>query len=95
MINETVLGYIAATCTTCAFIPQVMHILKTKDTSSISLGMYTIFIMGVFLWMTYGFIVGDLPVMIANAITLLLASIIWIIKIKHTLKNKNQTLCED
>lgn len=95
MINETLLGYIAATCTTCAFIPQVMHILKTKDTSSISLGMYSIFIMGVFLWMVYGFIVSDLPVMIANAITLLLASIIWFIKIKHTLNNKHKALCED
>ena len=89
MINETVLGYIAATCTTCAFIPQVMHILKSKDTSSISLGMYTIFILGVFLWMAYGFIVGDLPVMIANAITLLLASIIWGIKIKHVVKSSS------
>ncbi|MGR5119851.1 SemiSWEET transporter [Vibrio astriarenae] len=89
MINETVLGYIAATCTTCAFFPQVMHILKTKDTSSISLGMYTIFILGVFLWMTYGFIVGDLPVMLANAITLLLASIIWGFKIKHSVKSRS------
>ncbi|KIF46287.1 hypothetical protein M445_18300 [Vibrio owensii 47666-1] len=85
MINETLLGYIAATCTTCAFIPQAIQILETKDTSSISLGMYTIFILGVFLWMTYGFIVGDLPVMIANAITLILASIIWITKLKHTI----------
>ncbi|GAM59483.1 hypothetical protein JCM19231_1611 [Vibrio ishigakensis] len=93
MINEIVLGYIAATCTTCAFIPQVIHILKTKDTSSISLGMYTIFIMGVFLWMTYGYIVSDIPVMLANAITLLLASIIWIIKIKHTLKKP--ALCKE
>ncbi|AXY01976.1 glutathione synthetase [Vibrio alfacsensis] len=95
MINETILGYIAATCTTCAFIPQVMHILKTKDTSSISLGMYTIFILGVFLWMTYGFIVADLPVMLANAITLLLASIIWGIKIRHTLRRRKLTECED
>ncbi|GAM74954.1 hypothetical protein JCM19241_1297 [Vibrio ishigakensis] len=55
--------------------------------------MYTIFIMGVFLWMTYGYIVSDIPVMLANAITLLLASIIWIIKIKHTLKKP--ALCKE
>ncbi|GAL30430.1 hypothetical protein JCM19239_6911 [Vibrio variabilis] len=92
MLSITTLGYIAALCTTCSFVPQVLHILKTRDTQSISLAMYSIFVTGVALWLIYGLLVIDLPIIIANAITLILASIILILKIKHVATSKQNRL---
>ncbi|WED22665.1 SemiSWEET transporter [Vibrio sp. JC009] len=84
-IDPTNLGYVAAFCTTCSFIPQVLQTLKTKDTEAISLGMYSFFVFGVGLWLIYGFLVQDLPIILANAVTLTLASVILFLKIKSTL----------
>lgn len=69
----TLIGLLAALCTTCAFIPQVAHTLRTRDTRSISLGMYTVFTLGVALWLAYGVLLGDVPIIAANAVTLVLA----------------------
>ena len=89
VIDITLVGYIAATCTTCSFVPQVIHTLKTKNTTAISLGMYSIFVIGVTLWLIYGLLINNLPIIIANTITLLLSSIILILKIRDTLaKNR-------
>lgn len=84
-INVTLLGYIAAACTTCSFIPQVIQTLKTRDTSAISLGMYSIFVTGVLLWLIYGITIYNLPIIVANTITLLLSALILILKIKDIL----------
>ncbi|OLQ84405.1 glutathione synthetase [Vibrio ponticus] len=88
MIDITVLGYVAAFCTTCSFVPQVLHILKTSDTKSISLAMYSCFVFGVFLWLVYGITMQDWPIIVANAITLLLASMILLLKIRDVMRNK-------
>ena len=80
------MGYTAAFCTTCSFVPQVLHIIRTKDTHSISLGMYTIFVTGVTLWLIYGVIVKDLPLVVANSVTLFLSGIILIIKFRDVLQ---------
>lgn len=69
----TVIGLMAAFLTTLAFVPQVIHILKTRKTDGISLAMYSVFTTGVALWLAYGFMVMDLPVILANAVTLMLA----------------------
>ncbi len=79
----TALGLMAAVCTTFSFIPQALKIIKTRDTKSISLSMYIVFVSGVFLWMIYGFLKGDLPVLIANAVTLVFAGSILYFKIKY------------
>jgi MtN3 and saliva related transmembrane protein len=63
----TVLGIIAAVCTTSSFVPQVIKTIEMKDTKGISLLMYSIFKLGVLLWLIYGLINGDLPVILANA----------------------------
>lgn len=88
MFDVTLLGYIAAFCTTCSFVPQVLHILKTGNTDSISLAMYSIFVSGVFLWLVYGVVVQDPPIIVANAITLVLASVILVLKIRATIKRR-------
>jgi MtN3 and saliva related transmembrane protein len=67
------IGYIAATCTTLAFVPQVWLTWKTRQTGGISLGMYAIFTSGVALWLIYGWMIESWPVVIANILTLLLS----------------------
>ena len=84
-IAPELLGYIAAFCTTCAFIPQVVQTLKTKNTEAISFGMYSLFVIGVSFWLAYGVILKDLPLIVANLITLCLASTVLLVKIKNTL----------
>lgn len=76
-------GYLAAVCTTVSFLPQAVKTLRTKDTSSISLSMYAVFTFGTAAWLAFGVLSGNRPVMIANAITLVLASLILYLKIKY------------
>lgn len=75
-METSLIGIAAACCTTLAFIPQVIHSLKTGDTEGISLGMYAIFTLGVALWFGYGWFQQDLPILMANGVTLVLASTI-------------------
>jgi len=77
------MGFVAASLTTCAFLPQVIKTFQMRETRDISLWMYLIFTIGVSLWLGYGILVGDYPVAIANGATLILALIILIAKIKY------------
>lgn len=79
----TALGLLAALLTTVAFLPQVLHTLATRDTRGISLRMYAIFTAGVALWLIYGLLTGDLPLVAANAVTLALAGAVLILKLRH------------
>ena len=78
-----VVGYLAAAATTIAFLPQAFHTIKTKDTKGISLGMYLVFTFGVVMWLLYGIFSNDLPIISANAITLVLTIIILVYKLKY------------
>jgi MtN3 and saliva related transmembrane protein len=79
----TIIGYLAAFGTTISFLPQAIKTIQTKDTSGISLLMYSFFTAGTLLWFTYGVLSQDIPVAVANAITLLFASIILVYKIRY------------
>ncbi len=83
MTLPTLIGTLAATGTTVSFIPQVVQIIKTRNTEGISLIMYIIFTTGITLWLVYGIILNDLPIIIANTITLILALTILLLKIKN------------
>jgi MtN3 and saliva related transmembrane protein len=83
METFTIIGLAAATCTTISFLPQAIQVIKTKHTKDLSLAMYLIFTVGVFLWLVYGLLVSDLPVIIANAVTLVFAATILIMKLKY------------
>lgn len=74
---------VAAFLTTASFIPQAIQVIKTKDTSGISLTMYSMFVLGVLLWAIHGFIIQDSAVIIANIITFILASIVLAYKLKY------------
>lgn len=77
------LGYTAALLTTASFVPQVWHTMRTRDVSGISLGMYTSFTIGIALWLVYGITLGDWPIIAANAVTLVLATSILVIKLQN------------
>jgi MtN3 and saliva related transmembrane protein len=76
------IGYAAAALTTSSFVPQALLTLRTRDVSGISLGMYSAFTLGVALWLLYGLRLGQWPVVVANALTLVLAAIILVVKIR-------------
>jgi MtN3 and saliva related transmembrane protein len=75
-------GGVAASLTTCSFIPQVWKVWRTKHTKDISLLMYTLFTFGVALWLIYGILLGAWPIIIANSITLLLAGTVLVLKLR-------------
>lgn len=79
----TFIGIAAAGCTTFAFIPQAIKTIKSKHTKDLSLGMYSLFTVGIVLWLTYGIQIKDVPIMSANIITLIFSGIILILKIKY------------
>lgn len=77
------IGYAAAILTTTAFIPQAWLTWKSRRVEGVSLGMYSIFTLGVALWLAYGVLIGAWPVVAANAMTLLLATFILSMKIRY------------
>jgi len=83
-----IVGYVAAVGTTVSFVPQAIKCIATKDTRNISLWMYILFVFGTACWAAYGFYFHKMPVIIANVITFVLASIILIMKIANLKKEK-------
>lgn len=76
------IGYLAAFLTTCSFVPQAWLTFRTRDVSGISLGMYSVFTLGVALWLGYGLLLGAWPVVAANTVTLALALAILGMKLR-------------
>ncbi len=83
MNTITIIGLVAAFCTTLSFLPQAIKTIRTKDTSGISLSMYGLFTFGTFLWLLFGALSSNIPVTAANFVTLLFAAIILFYKIKY------------
>jgi MtN3 and saliva related transmembrane protein len=83
MSIEILVSGMAATLTTAAFVPQALHIIRYKETRAISLFMYISFACGVAFWLLFGLLIGNLPIIISNAITLALALAIIAMKLKY------------
>jgi MtN3 and saliva related transmembrane protein len=83
MAIEVFVSTVAATLTTAAFLPQALHIIRHKDTRAISLHMYVAFAAGVLLWLVFGILIANWPIMVSNAITLGLALAIIAMKLKY------------
>jgi MtN3 and saliva related transmembrane protein len=77
------LGFVAGALTTSAFLPQVLKSWQTRDLSGISLRMYSLFTVGVALWLVYGIALTSWPIIVANAITLALAGGVLILKLRQ------------
>lgn len=83
MNSLTILGLVAGTLTTIAFLPQVVKTWQSKSAKDFSFGMLITFSVGVFLWLVYGLYKNELPIILANLITFALNSIIIVLKLKY------------
>lgn len=81
-ISPTWIGMAAALLTTAAFAPQAIQAWRTRSTRDISLPMFTMMVAGIALWLTYGILISDVPLIVANAVTLVLAGSILVAKIR-------------
>jgi MtN3 and saliva related transmembrane protein len=82
MINVEAIGGVAAILTTASFIPQAIKTIRTGDTSAISFAMYAMFTTGIAFWLAYGLMLASRPIIIANAVTFILAGVILAYKAK-------------
>lgn len=79
----TILGLSAAFCTTLSFVPQVVKAWRSRSTRDISLGMFLLMVTGIVLWLAYGIVRIDIPLIVANATTLALAGTILFLKVRY------------
>jgi MtN3 and saliva related transmembrane protein len=80
-ITSTI-GFIAAILTTVSFVPQVLKVWRTRSAKDISLGMYSLFTLGIAAWLVYGVLIDSWPVILANLVTLMLAGSVLVMKLK-------------
>jgi MtN3 and saliva related transmembrane protein len=78
----TLLGSVAGICTTGAFLPQAIRVWRLKRADEISLVTFLVLAVGTMIWLTYGVLVGSWPIILANAVTLVLALTIVALKLK-------------
>ena len=78
------IGLIAGACTTLSFVPQIYRVIKSHSTKDISVGMYVLFCSGVGLWVCYGVLSHSLAVVVANALTFVLAGMVLYMKLRDT-----------
>jgi MtN3 and saliva related transmembrane protein len=83
MDATTLLGLAAAFFSTGSLVPQVVQTIRTRDTSSISLLMYLIFMVSIVLWLAYGILTDNIPITLCNAANLLLSAIILFYKLRY------------
>lgn len=83
MDTTTMLGFAAGTLTTIAFVPQFLKTWRSRSAQDVSLGMLVTFWAGVLCWLVYGFLIHSQPVILANAITLILTGAILVLKMKY------------
>lgn len=83
-----IIGSIAAVLTTTSFLPQALHVLRTRDTRAISLVMYSMFTAGITFWGVYGLMTRQWSIVIANGVTLALALLILATKLRDVLAKK-------
>jgi MtN3 and saliva related transmembrane protein len=80
----TTVGLIAGALTTASLLPQVLQIRRTKSARDISLKMFVAFCSGVFLWLVYGILLRETPIIVWNGITLALGLAIVVMKIEYS-----------
>lgn len=83
MESSEIIGLLAASLTTFSFFPQAVKIIKTRDARSISLVMYSILVVGLSLWLVYGLMNNDMPIILANIVTLIPTLVILTMKLKE------------
>ncbi|MGI9176017.1 MAG: SemiSWEET transporter [Rhodothermales bacterium] len=89
------LGFVAATLTTLAFAPQALKTWRAKSADDLSLGTFIMFCAGILLWLVYGFIRNDLPIIVANVVTFGLAFFILVLALKYRVRDRRRTSGEE
>jgi len=79
----TILGLVAGTLTTLSFLPQLLKAWKSRSTHDISIGMFSLLAVGITLWIIYGVVTSDLPVIVANSVTLIFVGLILVLKLRY------------
>lgn len=79
----TILGLVAGTLTTLSFLPQLLKAWKSRSTHDISIGMFLLLAVGIMLWIVYGIVTADVPVIVANAVTLVFVGLILALKLRY------------
>ena len=79
----TAIGFAAATLTTLSFLPQVLKVWRTRSADDISLVTYSMFCLGIVLWLVYGLLLGDAPIIVANVVTIVLAGSVLGLAIRY------------
>ncbi|MES2684088.1 MAG: SemiSWEET transporter [Pseudomonadota bacterium] len=77
------IGNVAGFCTTIAFVPQVLKVWRTRSTQDISVSMYAVFLLGLLLWLAYGWMLRAWPIIIANTFTIVLAGSVLVMKLRY------------
>jgi MtN3 and saliva related transmembrane protein len=85
MRQETIdlIGYVAATCTTVSFLPQLIRVVRLRSARDISLGMFSIFSTGTAMWLTFGLLSHSWPVVVSNVLTFVLSLAILLLKLRY------------
>ncbi|APG60524.1 SemiSWEET family sugar transporter [Christiangramia salexigens] len=83
---EEILGLVAGICTTVAVIPQIKKAWKTKKVNDVSPGMFAILMLGVGLWVVYGFTQNDIPIIATNGVSLALNSFMFYLMLRYRKK---------
>jgi MtN3 and saliva related transmembrane protein len=81
MDAATIVGALATICSTTSFVPQAWKVIRTRDTSAISKGMYAITVTGFAFWLVYGLLLGQWPLIVTNGICLALSAFILAMKL--------------
>jgi MtN3 and saliva related transmembrane protein len=81
-----IIGFVAGTCTSLAAAPQLIKAWKTKEVKDISMKMFLLFVVGISLWLLYGILKSDIPIVITNSISLAFNGAMLALKLKY--KNK-------
>jgi MtN3 and saliva related transmembrane protein len=92
MDAAAIVGALATLASTTSFVPQAWKIIRTRDTRAISTGMYAVTVLGFSLWLAYGLLLGQWPLIVTNAICLLLSG--FILAMKRLPKRKRQAVAE-
>jgi MtN3 and saliva related transmembrane protein len=82
-VLSTILGLVAGTLTTISFLPQLLKAWKSRSTHDISIGMFSLLAAGIVLWIVYGVVTADVPVIVANSVTLVFVGLILALKLRY------------
>lgn len=78
-----IIGLVAGFLTTAAYMPQVLKVWRSRSARDVSLGMFSLMVVGIMFWLAYGLMIEDIPLILANLVTLLLTGVILALKLRH------------